>query len=380
MIDEKVMQIVDDAAAGVALGLDELVYLLRFDPYSVEAAYALARAREVGMRACDGRGYLFAQIGVDAGPCPGNCRFCAFAACNVVGSGADGAESSAWSDGGTVGIRNDEAGEGRAGGGVSGVGGGAENVTISDKDRETKTGSAKAGGGNLKVSSVRGVSVGRIVHLARLFDREGADLISLMATAGLGVERYLDIVRAVRSSVSSDVSLMANVGDLTIEQANALREAGVSVAYHAVRLGEGEITDIDPMVRKRTMRHLAAAGVRLMTGVEPLWEGADPDQIAQIIVDIPKFDPLCIGACAYTPTGVSSMGDCRQASAGMVRYVAALLRLTCGRAVPLGGIGGVAWVDAGSDPRERGYASSDEALAFEMAHARKRLASDGFAL
>lgn len=314
MIDERAMQIVDDAASGAALGFDELVYLLRFDSYSVEAAYALARAREVGMRACGGRGYLFAQIGVDAGPCPGDCRFCAFAACNV-------------------------------------------------------------GDGN----GEKGVSVGRIVHLARLFDREGADLISLMATAGLGIERYLDIVRAVRSSVSGDVSLMANVGDLTIEQANALHEAGISVAYHAVRLGEGEITGIDPMVRKRTMRHLAAAGIRLMTGVEPLWAGADPDQIARIIVDIPKFDPLCIGACAYTPTGVSSMGDCQPASTGMVRYVAALLRLACGRAVPIGGIGGVAWVDAGTDPRERGYASSDEALAFEMARARKRLVSDGFA-
>ena len=64
----------------------------------------------------------------------------------------------------------------------------------------------------------------------------------------------------------------------------------------------------------------------------------------------------------------------------MVRYVASLLRLTCGQVVPIGGIGGVSWVDAGTDPRERGYASSDEALAFEMARARKRLTADGFAL
>ena len=344
MIDEAAMQIVDGAAAGAALGFDEIVYLLRFGPYSVEAAHALARAREVGMRACGGRGYLFAQIGVDAGPCPGNCRFCAFAACNMASSGAEDAGSGALSDANAAGIR--------------------ASVRVD----------------NQMSSSTRGVSVGRIVHLARLFDREGADLISLMATVGLGFERYLDIVRAVRSSVSSDVSLMANVGDLTIEQANALREAGVSVAYHAVRLGEGEITDIDPMVRKRTMRHLAAAGVRLMTGVEPLWASVDSEQIARIIVGIPKFDPLCIGACAYTPTGVSGMGDRRPASTGMVRYVASLLRLTCGQVVPIGGIGGVSWVDAGTDPRERGYASSDEALAFEMARARKRLTADGFAL
>ena len=50
MIDERAMRIVDDAVEGKAPSRSDIMHLLRFDAYSVEAAYACARAREIGMR------------------------------------------------------------------------------------------------------------------------------------------------------------------------------------------------------------------------------------------------------------------------------------------------------------------------------------------
>lgn len=316
MLDERVMQIADDAVAGLVPSRSDVMYLLRFDAYSAEAAYVCARARELGMRACGGRGFVYAQIGVDSTACPENCRFCSFAALNTDPEAYDPAQVE--------------------------------------------------------------VPIGRIVHYAKLFADAGVDLISLMATAGLDFGRYLDMVRAVRASVPEGMAIMANTGDLTFEQAKALDDAGATAAYHALRLGEGEITDIRPIVRRRTMRYLRAAGIDLMTGVEPVWDGIDPLELSERICDIPEYEPFAVGACSYTAVEGADMGSRRPALTGFVRYVGALVRLACGDAVPVGGIGGVAWVDAGCDPRNRGYGEDDATLRRKVASARSRLSLDGF--
>lgn len=316
MIDERAMHIADAAAEGKPPTRSDLMHLLRFDAYSPEAAYACAKAREVGMRACNGRGYVYAQIGVDSTACPENCRFCSFAAVNT--------------------------------------------------DPQTYDPAAVE------------VPIGRIVHYAKVFDEAGVHLISLMSTAGIDFERYLNMVRAVRTSVSDNVVVMANTRDLSMEQADALREAGANAAYHALRLGEGTITDVKPIDRRRTMRYIRAAGLDLMTGVEPLWQNVDPLELSERICDIPEYDPFCIGACSYTPIEGAQMGARRPALTGMVRYVGALVRLACGDSVPVGGIGGTTWVDAGCDPRNRGYGEDDATLRKKTAFAKRKLRLDGF--
>ena len=316
MLDERVVQIADDAAAGKAPTRGDIVYLLRFDAYSPEAAYVGAIARQIGMRACKGLGYVHAQIGVDSTACPKNCRFCSFAAVNT--------------------------------------------------DRETYD--------PVQVE----VPIGRIVHYAKLFDDAGVDLVSLMATAALDFERYLDMIRAVRASVSDDMVIMANAGDLTLEQAQALKEAGADAAYHALRLGEGEWTDIAPIDRRRTIRYIKASGIDLMTGVEPVWAGIDPMTLSERICDIPEFEPFCMGACGLTQVEGADVLGRKRPLTGFLRYVGACTRLACGEAVPIGGIGGAEWVDAGCDPRNRGYGAEDGHLRRQVARAMRQLEADGF--
>jgi biotin synthase len=312
------MEIADAALAGQLPIHEDVEYLLGFDPHSVEASYVCARAREMGMRACGGHGYVYAQIGVDQTPCPENCRFCSFAAVNT---------------------------------------------DLADFDADQLE-----------------VPLERIVYLAKFFDAAGVHLVSLMATAGLDFERYLDMVRAVRANVSDRLVIMANVGDLTIEQARALKDAGATAAYHALRLGEDEITDIDSEMRRLTIDHLHEAGIALMTGVEPLWQGADSGLVAERIFDVVDFKPFCMGVCRLTPVEGLDVGGLRPAEGGFLRYVAAILRLVCGESVPIGGIGGVAWVDAGCDPRSRGYGEDDVTLRRKIAAARKGLEYEGFSV
>ena len=61
-----------------------------------------------------------------------------------------------------------------------------------------------------------------------------------------------------------------------------------------------------------------------------------------------------------------------------VQLVASIIRLACGVAVPLGGAGGIGWVDAGTDPRNRGYGDAPDHLRKQVQAKRKLLEQRGW--
>ena len=315
-IDNRAMEIADAAVAGHAPSRDDVLYLLTFHHHSPEAAYVAVRAREIAIAAGGSTGLVHAQIGVDAWPCPENCRFCSFAASNAQA---------------------------------------AKGCDINDTFE---------------------VPIEHIVEAAQHFDEAGVSLISLMATAGLPFERYLEMVRAVRAAVSPGMPLMANVGDLSLDQARALKEAGMQAAYHARRVYEGQLTDIDPAARYETIRNIHDAGLALMTGVEPLYEAIDADELADRIMEIPGFDPYCTGACVLSSAKGTEMEDEVPSPQGKARLVGAIIRLVCGTRVPFGGTGGAIWVDAGTDPRGRGYGHGREWVLSQVHKTKRSLRQD----
>ncbi len=311
-VDGQVKTLVDAACKGVRLTAEQLVTLLDVAEGTPTAEYVREKADGLSRTACKGRGFIHAQIGLDRLPCPENCRFCLFAACN----------KQAEDDGPFL-------------------------VDLDD-----------------------------VIHAAKLFAAGGAHLISLMATASYPFAQLEKAVHLVHGA-APNVALMVNAADMDIDQAKRLREAGASVAYHALRLREGEITDIQPAARKATMRAIREAGLQLMTGVEPLFTQATSAEIAQAMCQVREFSPYCTGVCKLTK---SEQADCSLSSASLerVRYVACVLRLAVGLSVPVGCAGAVAWVDAGCDPRGRGYATNDEMLRKKLVQARQDLERAGW--
>ena len=318
MVDERVMQIADAAVEGQAPTRDDVLYLLRFDGYSVEAAYVCARARQLGARACGHVGLLEGQIGLDALPCTENCRFCSFAAANT-------------------GIGQDEPAV---------------------------------------------VPLDEILAAARALSGQGVHLVSLMATAALPFDQYVQIVAAVHEEIPAHIPILANAPDLDLEQARVLAQAGASMVYHACRLGEGRITDIPIERRHQTMRNVRAAGLALMTGVEPLWMEVARDELADRICELPSFAPFSVGACGLSSVEGSALARLDEvftpAPMHQIRFVASIVRLVCGLAVPFGGVGAAMWVDAGTDPRSRGQQTNEEWIARDVRRARRTLLREGW--
>jgi biotin synthase len=120
-----------------------------------------------------------------------------------------------------------------------------------------------------------------IVNWAQTYEKEGANAISLMATANFPFDRYLDIGRIVRNSLKTDISLAANIGDLDEAGAKALVDAGFTAAYHARRLREGVDTKLDPEKRLNTIRCLKDAGLIISSCVEPI----GPEHTSEELVD-----------------------------------------------------------------------------------------------
>ncbi len=322
MLDRRVEQIADAAREGACPSTDELVYLWGFPPHSPEAAYVRATAREMTRAASGGRGFIHAQIGVDRLPCPVNCAWCSFAEKNARGAG--------------------------------------------EADRADEEG--------------RIVPVDEIVAYARVFDECGAQLVSLMATAALPIERYLEMVAAVREALADDVCIMANYRDVSAGEAAALHDAGARAFYHARRLGEGQMTRIDPARRYETMENVRAAGLFLMTGIDPVWHETPADEMAACLQGVARSGAWCVGACGVVGLEGREIDGHLPPLSGEVRYAGALARLVCGPDVAVGGAGNAMWVDAGCDARERGFDAGEAGgkLRVQMERARRQLGKEGW--
>lgn len=81
-MDTRVLDTVERCLAGGMIDVDEAIAFMGYDSLSAEAAHIRWAAETIGRIAAGGIGQIYAQIGVDAGPCPLGCAFCSLAAAN----------------------------------------------------------------------------------------------------------------------------------------------------------------------------------------------------------------------------------------------------------------------------------------------------------
>ncbi len=104
--------------------------------------------------------------------------------------------------------------------------------------------------------------------------------ISLMTINDTEIDVLLDAVRTARAAAPSDVVIAVNTGDRAPEECAELRRAGASRAYHALRLGEGAITWLEPRDRLETVSGFIGAGIEVYAGTEPVYAGVSDREIA----------------------------------------------------------------------------------------------------
>ena len=119
-----------------------------------------------------------------------------------------------------------------------------------------------------------------VLDWARQGEAQGADGLNIMTTGTYPFRRLLEVGRLLTSEVK--VPLIANTRDITHQEGEQLLEAGFVGFYHAVRLGEGKDTPLDPKRRIRTLQVLRDVGLLWMNCVEPV----GPEHSTEEIVDL----------------------------------------------------------------------------------------------
>lgn len=123
-------------------------------------------------------------------------------------------------------------------------------------------------------------SEAQILAWAKAAEAHHADALNLMTTGNYSFDRFLDIGRMLKNAV--DVPLVANTRDITHKEGEALLDAGFVGAYHALRLGEGRDTPLNPEKRIQTIRTIKEVGLQWMNCVEPV----GPEHSHEEIVDL----------------------------------------------------------------------------------------------
>jgi len=225
----------DKIAAKAELGREEIIKLLSVKNTSAGYYHLLYLARKQSEESFGNRGYVFAQIGINAEPCSVNCKFCSMA---------------------------------------------ERYYALPGRWRK----------------SVEEVAKG----VSQLVASDVNDIF-LMTTADYPVEQFIEIGKAVRQFIPSEIRLAANIGDFDLPTARRLKEAGFTGAYHLVRMRESIDTGTSVEQRIQTLDAIRDAGLELYYCVEPIGPEHSYEEIATEIFRARDFKVDAMSVMRRTP-------------------------------------------------------------------------------
>ena len=198
------------------LSRQEAIELLEIRNGSHEFYKLIETSNNMSRKEYNNKAYVFSQIGLNAQPCPMNCKFCSMA---------------------------------------------ESNYTIGTEFRKDMS------------------DIKDICETAKQLVESGTHDLFLMTTANYSVDEFIKIGTEVSKVLPKNVRLVANIGDFDLHIAKRLKDAGFTGVYHIRRLGEGKDTDIDPAQRIKTLDAIRDAGLELYYCVEPIGPEHTYDEI-----------------------------------------------------------------------------------------------------
>ncbi len=207
------------------------------------------------------------------------------------------------------------------------------------------------------------LKVEEAVRWALKAEADGANAIFLMSTGDYPLGQFLEISQETRRKLKPETAMIANIGDCGYEEGKQLKDAGFTGIYHALRMGEGRDTAIDPKTRLQTMQAARDAGLRVGTCVEPIGPEHSTEEIAEKIIIGREIKPCYSGAMRRISIPGSKLEKFGMITEYRLAFLVAVVRLAMGPEVTgncthepnmLGAISGanLFWAEAGSNPRD----------------------------
>ena len=234
------------------------------------------------------------------------------------------------------------------------------------------------------------ISKAEVLEYAKIYEDEGANLILMLTTASYKFEKLLDMGVAVREVISRDMPLLANTGDLSLEQARQLKAAGFNGCYHAVRLGEGVATGIPVETRLATLANIREAGLSLSTCVEPIGPEHTPEELTEKTRICIDSGALSAGAGRRIGVPGTPLFERGMISSWLSSLYVAVYRLASGIEPRLNCAGGnelptafganLAWAEVGTNPRDTEARTEKGGEGWDIAFCREKFIDSGWEL
>ncbi|MDO4289658.1 MAG: radical SAM protein [Eggerthellaceae bacterium] len=194
-------------------------------------------------------------------------------------------------------------------------------------------------------------------------EAQGANAIYVMSTANFAFEDFIDVSKAIKRAMKTDIPLVANTGDFDLDEAKALVEAGYTGVYHAIRMGEGEFTRIPLERRVKTIEAAKEAGLIVGMCVEPVGPEHSIDELVEKTLLTRDLEAYFSGSMRRTTIPSSPLAVHGQVSYARMATIVAAVALATGTRVPgncthepnaLGVHAGanLVWAEVGSNPRD----------------------------
>ena len=207
------------------------------------------------------------------------------------------------------------------------------------------------------------ISPEEAVAFAKQFEQDEANAIYMMTTANYPFSKFIEVSQEIKKHLRDETTLIANVGDQSLENAKKLKQAGHTGVYHALRLREGTDSILLPENRKKSIRNFQEAGLKVGTCVEPIGPEHTNEEIAELILFTGSFNPSYSGAARRIAIPGTEMASIGMISELRMAQVVAITRIGLPRTVlgncthepcTLGGIAGanLFWAEVGANPRD----------------------------
>ena len=191
----------------------------------------------------------------------------------------------------------------------------------------------------------------KIIAYAKSYREAGANCLTLMITADYDWDQYLTYVEAVHAAVP-DLPIMGNTGDFDEVQAAELKAAGAGSVYHAIRMGEGVVTQIPLETRVKTIEAAHAAGLKVATCNEMIRPGFTYEEIVNQLELSASLRCECGFAGGIVPVPGTKMYDCERYSWARGDVFGAIYRMMVGTDFMRFGSGTLEWAEVGTNPRD----------------------------
>lgn len=180
------------------------------------------------------------------------------------------------------------------------------------------------------VKEKKEMTTDEVLDIAKKVYSKGYNRITLRTTEFYDIDKLCEMCRVITAELKGCI-VTVNTGEIYIEDAVKLYDAGCTGAYHSFRLGEGIDTKFDPQKRLDAIWSAIESPLILSSGVEPIGIEHTNEEIVDRIVKLREMGVRNVSVMKRFNVEGTPMGEMPEISDRRLAQIFAVTRIAGGK-------------------------------------------------